>query len=175
MQPPCGVLVPLGLSRDGNVNDFRRRRESELKYGCVSIVGMLFQDGLTRTAWGDWTNFAGLLLKALRNETDVRPPLAFSICLASAGMMMLRTSSADASQSSSMATFRQSALSHARLTLFSSMALPNAIGALRAFRKTGKGKTDLGVALNVKRGRENAAAGPHRFHGTVYRRFQSCP
>ena len=101
MQPPCGFLVPLGLSRDGNVDDFRRRRESKLKYGCVSIVGMLFQDGLTRTAWGDWANFVGLLLKALRNETDVPPPLAFSICLASAGMMMLRTSSAAVSQSSS--------------------------------------------------------------------------
>jgi len=63
-------------------------------------------------------------------------------------------------------TFRQSALSHARLTLFSSVALPNAIGAVRAFQKEGKGKTDLGVALNVKRWRENGT-NPHRSHDTV--------
>ena len=56
--------------------------------------------------------------------------------------------------------------SHARLAWFSSVALPNAIGAVRAFQKEGKGKTDLGVALNVQRWRENGT-NPHRFHDTV--------
>jgi len=41
VQPPLGFWDPLGLSSDGDVGDFRRRRETELKHGRVAMYATI--------------------------------------------------------------------------------------------------------------------------------------
>ena len=40
-QAPLGYFDPLGLSKDGDVETFRRRRESELKNGRVAMFATI--------------------------------------------------------------------------------------------------------------------------------------
>merc|ERR1719210_232777 len=41
IQPPFGFWDPLGLSKDGDADIFRRRRETELKHGRVSMIACI--------------------------------------------------------------------------------------------------------------------------------------
>jgi len=41
VQQPVGFFDPLGLSKDGNVATFKRRRESEIKHGRISMLATM--------------------------------------------------------------------------------------------------------------------------------------
>ena len=57
MQPPVGFWDPLGLSASGNLSDFKRRREVELKHGASEKrpAGSLWvgHDQKVRDTWGN--------------------------------------------------------------------------------------------------------------------------
>merc|ERR1712127_747023 len=41
VQAPLGYWDPLGLGKDGNAEEFRRRRESEIKHGRISMIATI--------------------------------------------------------------------------------------------------------------------------------------
>merc|ERR1719401_1656530 len=43
----------------------------------VAIIGMFFQDGLTGSAWGDWSLYTASPLRAFENELGVQDPVGF--------------------------------------------------------------------------------------------------
>merc|ERR1719392_672874 len=43
----------------------------------MAIIGMFFQDGLTGSAWGDWSLYTASPLRAFENELGVQPPVGF--------------------------------------------------------------------------------------------------
>merc|ERR1719460_1380524 len=43
----------------------------------MAIMGMLFQDGLTGTAWGDWSLYTDSPMRAFENELGVQAPVGF--------------------------------------------------------------------------------------------------
>merc|ERR1719243_371575 len=43
----------------------------------MAIIGMFFQDGLTGSAWGDWSLYADSPLRAFENELGVQAPVGF--------------------------------------------------------------------------------------------------
>jgi len=43
----------------------------------MAIMGMLFQDGLTGSAWGDWASYTDSPLRAFENELGVQEPVGF--------------------------------------------------------------------------------------------------
>merc|ERR1719411_1348648 len=47
------------------------------RLAMMAIIGMFFQDGLTGSAWGDWSNYVDSPLRAFENETGVQPPVGF--------------------------------------------------------------------------------------------------
>merc|ERR1712064_46085 len=73
----------LGLGFLGSVSDPEARKKklsAELANGrlaMVAIIGMFFQDGLTGSAWGDWSLYTDSPLRAFENELGVQPPVGF--------------------------------------------------------------------------------------------------
>merc|ERR1719276_464556 len=58
----------------------KRRLASELANGRLAmfaIMGMFFQDGLTGSAWGDWSNYFDSSVLAFQNELGAQEPLGF--------------------------------------------------------------------------------------------------
>merc|ERR1712118_617319 len=47
------------------------------RLAMMAIIGMFFQDGLTCSAWGDWSLYEASPLRAFENETGVQPPVGF--------------------------------------------------------------------------------------------------
>jgi len=43
----------------------------------MAIIGMFFQDGLTGSAWGDWSNYTDSPLRAFETELGVQKPVGF--------------------------------------------------------------------------------------------------
>merc|ERR1719427_1626535 len=43
----------------------------------MAIIGMFFQDGLTGSAWGDWSLYTASALRAFENELGVQEPVGF--------------------------------------------------------------------------------------------------
>merc|ERR1719436_207825 len=43
----------------------------------MAIIGMFFQDGLTGSAWGDWSLYTASPLRAFENELGVQAPVGF--------------------------------------------------------------------------------------------------
>merc|ERR1719204_25700 len=43
----------------------------------MAIIGMFFQDGLTGSAWGDWSLYTASPLRAFENELGVQDPVGF--------------------------------------------------------------------------------------------------
>merc|ERR1711920_405162 len=58
----------------------RTKLSAELANGrlaMMAIIGMFFQDGLTGSAWGDWSAYTGSPLRAFESELGVQPPVGF--------------------------------------------------------------------------------------------------
>merc|ERR1719373_853819 len=70
---------PPGLeSKDAELK--KRRLNAELANGrlvMMAIIGMFFQDGLTGSAWGDWSFYTASPLRAFENELGVQDPVGF--------------------------------------------------------------------------------------------------
>merc|ERR1719166_123538 len=47
------------------------------RLAMFAIMGMLFQDGLTGSAWGDWDNYVDSPLRAFENELGAQSPFGF--------------------------------------------------------------------------------------------------
>merc|ERR1719456_778327 len=47
------------------------------RLAMFAIIGMFFQDGLTGSAWGDWSLYTDSPLRAFENELGVQAPLGF--------------------------------------------------------------------------------------------------
>merc|ERR1712048_259050 len=72
----------VGLSSPGWTDpDTRTKRlNAELANGrlaMMAIIGMFFQDGLTGSAWGDWTNYTDSPLRAFESELGVQAPVGY--------------------------------------------------------------------------------------------------
>merc|ERR1712146_443988 len=55
-----------------------KKLNAELANGrlaMMAIIGMFFQDGLTGSAWGDWSLYTASPLRAFENELGVQPPM----------------------------------------------------------------------------------------------------
>merc|ERR1712216_724688 len=70
----------LGMGFLGPVSDPESRKtklSAELANGRLAMIGMLFQDGLTGSAWGDWALYTASPLRAFENELGVQAPVGF--------------------------------------------------------------------------------------------------
>merc|ERR1711997_185842 len=47
------------------------------RLAMVAIIGMFFQDGLTGSAWGDWSLYTASPLRAFESELGVQAPVGF--------------------------------------------------------------------------------------------------
>merc|ERR1712048_595050 len=65
-------------SADPEVRDKKLRAEiSNGRLAMMAIIGMFFQDGLTGSAWGDWSLYTDSPLRAFENELGVQAPVGF--------------------------------------------------------------------------------------------------
>merc|ERR1712137_551357 len=58
----------------------KQKRAAELANGrlaMMAIIGMFFQDGLTGSAWGDWSVYTASPLRAFESELGVQDPIGF--------------------------------------------------------------------------------------------------
>merc|ERR1712094_70298 len=58
----------------------KKRLNAELANGrlaMMAIIGMFFQDGLTGSAWGDWSLYTASPLRAFESELGVQEPAGF--------------------------------------------------------------------------------------------------
>ncbi|CAK0853233.1 unnamed protein product [Prorocentrum cordatum] len=70
---PNGSAMPAGEGRN-------RKLISEIANGrlaMMAIIGMLFQDGLTGSAWGDWALYTDSPLRAFESELGAMAPFGF--------------------------------------------------------------------------------------------------
>merc|ERR1719429_754923 len=73
----------LGIFRGDRIADpvdKKRALNAEIANGrlaMMAIIGMLFQDGLTGSAWGDWALYTDSPLRAFEGELGVQPPFGF--------------------------------------------------------------------------------------------------
>jgi len=73
-----GWKPPLLATSDPELR--KKKLSAELANGrlaMMAIIGMFFQDGLTGSAWGDWSNYTASPLRAFENELGVQDPLGF--------------------------------------------------------------------------------------------------
>jgi len=73
-----GFKPPFLYTKDPKLR--ARRLNAELANGrlaMMAIIGMFFQDGLTGSAWGDWSNYTDSPLRAFENELGAQEPLGF--------------------------------------------------------------------------------------------------
>jgi len=64
----------------GDANLRKRKLNAELANGrlaMMAIIGMFYQDGLTGSAWGDWSLYSDSPLRAFETELGVQPPIGF--------------------------------------------------------------------------------------------------
>merc|ERR1719499_2712739 len=77
----------------------------------MAIIGMFFQDGLTGSAWGDWSLYTDSPLRAFEAETGVQPPVGFwdPLGLSSGGLV------------SEFKRRREVELKHGRVSMFATI------------------------------------------------------
>jgi len=74
----CGWRPPLLATDDQELKT--KRLNAELANGrlaMMAVIGMFFQDGLTGSAWGDWSLYTDSPLRAFESELGVQAPLGF--------------------------------------------------------------------------------------------------
>eukprot|EP00929_Paragymnodinium_shiwhaense_P001659 TRINITY_DN1018_c0_g1_i1.p1 TRINITY_DN1018_c0_g1~~TRINITY_DN1018_c0_g1_i1.p1 ORF type:complete len:325 (+),score=105.39 TRINITY_DN1018_c0_g1_i1:71-976(+) len=72
-----GVGFPNFLGKVEDPEARKTKLAAELANGrlaMVAIIGMFFQDGLTGSAWGDWTLYTASPLRATAADEDAAPP-----------------------------------------------------------------------------------------------------
>merc|ERR1719305_1503102 len=70
---PNGSTLPAGETKSRKLN-------AEIANGrlaMMAIIGMFYQDGLTGSAWGDWSAFTDSPLRAFENELGVQAPVGY--------------------------------------------------------------------------------------------------
>merc|ERR1719298_277271 len=76
-----GILgVPNATGPIENAEERKKKLSAELANGrlaMMAIIGMFFQDGLTGSAWGDWSLYTDSPLRAFENELGVQAPVGF--------------------------------------------------------------------------------------------------
>merc|ERR1712242_151516 len=77
----AGILgVPNASGPMTDAEARKRKLNAELANGrlaMMAIIGMFYQDGLTGSAWGDWSSYVDSPLRAFENELGVPPPVGF--------------------------------------------------------------------------------------------------
>merc|ERR1712203_1138085 len=74
----CGWKPPLLATDDAELK--KKRLNAEIANGrlaMMAIIGMFFQDGLTGSAWGDWSLYTASPLRAFESELGVQAPVGF--------------------------------------------------------------------------------------------------
>merc|ERR1712187_955685 len=70
---PNGSTLPAGEARTKKLN-------AEIANGrlaMMAIIGMFYQDGLTGSAWGDWSLYTDSPLRAFEAELGVQAPVGY--------------------------------------------------------------------------------------------------
>merc|ERR1711904_269301 len=70
---PNGSTLPAGEAK-------KRKLNAEIANGrlaMMAIIGMFYQDGLTGSAWGDWSLYTDSPLRAFESELGVQAPVGF--------------------------------------------------------------------------------------------------
>jgi len=82
----------LGMGAPMTDADKRKRTlNAELANGrlaMMAIIGMFYQDGLTGSAWGDWSLYTDSPLRAFENELGVQAPVGQNVTVGSASHEM---------------------------------------------------------------------------------------
>merc|ERR1719150_3653494 len=77
----AGILgVPNASGPMTDADARKRKLNSELANGrlaMMAIIGMFYQDGLTGSAWGDWSLYTDSPLRAFESELGVQAPFGF--------------------------------------------------------------------------------------------------
>merc|ERR1712172_422598 len=77
----AGILgVPRGFGPIADEEVRKRKLSAEIANGrlaMMAIIGMFYQDGLTGSAWGDWSLYADSPLRAFEGEMGVQAPVGF--------------------------------------------------------------------------------------------------
>jgi len=77
----AGVLgLPLVKSTMEDGDKKKKRLSAEIANGrlaMMAIIGMFYQDGLTGSAWGDWSSYTDSPLRAFESELGVQAPVGF--------------------------------------------------------------------------------------------------
>jgi len=58
------------------------------RLAMMAIIGMFYQDGLTGSAWGDWSLYTDSPLRAFENELGVQAPVGQNVTVGSASHEM---------------------------------------------------------------------------------------
>merc|ERR1719210_249880 len=74
----CGWKPPLLATDDPDLKKTKLNAEiANGRLAMMAIIGMFFQDGLTGSAWGDWSLYTASPLRAFENELGVQDPVGF--------------------------------------------------------------------------------------------------
>jgi hypothetical protein len=147
------------------------------RLAMMAIIGMIFQDGLTGSAWGDWASYTDSPLRAFESELGVQEPVGFWDPL---GL------SADG-DSATFLRRRESEIKHGRISMLATMGyitpeltgkfpgvlsksegvsfadIPNGLGAISKVPALGWGQIVLYCAAVEGAGANNRGDGPGEF------------